>query len=78
MRDGVALVGGNLISNGNTVVEGAVVTGLNVELGQSVPMASVGNGTKTYQYNSCNVARAMAKTAKLVGVTNAWVDKWPA
>jgi hypothetical protein len=77
MWDGVVLAGGNLISNGNNVVEGAVVTGLNVELGQSVSMASVGNGTKTYQYNSCNVARAMAKTAHLIGVTNAWVDNWP-
>jgi len=78
MWNGIILAGGNLTSNGNNTVEGAVVSGLNVALGQSLPQASVGNGTKTYQYNSCNVAKAMAKMGQLVGYTNAWVDNWPA
>ncbi len=77
MWDGVILAGGNLTSNGNNTVEGAVVSGLNVQFGASLPQASVGNGTKTYQYNSCNVESAMAKQAKLVPFTNAWVDNWP-
>jgi Tfp pilus assembly protein PilX len=77
MWDGVVLVGGNLTSNGNNTVEGAVVSGLNVGLGQSLPPSSIGNGTKTYQYNSCNVAKAMSKMGQLVGYTNAWVDNWP-
>ena len=63
--------------NGNNTVEGAVVSGLNIELGQLLPQGSVGNGTKTFQYNSCNVAKAMAKQSQLVGYTNAWVDNWP-
>jgi hypothetical protein len=75
--NGVVLVGGNLTSNGNNTVEGAVVSGLNIELGQLLPQGSVGNGTKTFQYNSCNVAKAMAKQSQLVGYTNAWVDNWP-
>ena len=58
-------------------VEGAVVSGLNVALGQTLPQGAVGNGQKTYQYNSCNVAKAMAKMAQLVGYSNAWVDNWP-
>ena len=53
------------------------MSGLNVELGLSVPQNAVGNGTKTYQYNSCNVLNAMTKTAHLVPYTNAWVDNWP-
>jgi hypothetical protein len=77
MWDGVILAGGNVTSNGNNTVEGAVVSGLNVQFGQSLPIASIGNGTKTYQYNSCNVSKAMAKMAKLVPFTNAWVDNWP-
>jgi hypothetical protein len=77
MWQGVILVGGNLTSNGNNTVEGAVVSGLNVQFGASLPIATLGNGTRTYQYNSCNVASAMAKQAKLVPYTNAWVDNWP-
>ena len=77
MWQGVILAGGNLISNGNNTVEGAVVSGLNVQFGQPYPMASIGNGTKTYQYNSCNVTSAMKKQTKLVPYTNAWVDNWP-
>jgi hypothetical protein len=77
MWSGVILAGGNLTSSGNNTVEGAVVSGLNVALGDTLPMGSVGNGTKTFQYNSCKVAKAMAKQAQLVGYTNAWVDNWP-
>ena len=77
MWNGVILVGGNLTSNGNNTVEGAVVSGLNTVLGQTLPQGVVGNGTRTYQYNSCNVGSAMAKQAKLVPYTNAWVDNWP-
>jgi hypothetical protein len=77
MWQGVVLVGGNLTSNGNNTVEGAVVSGLNVQFGASLPIASIGNGTRTYQYNSCNVTSAMAKQGKLVPYTNAWVDNWP-
>src|SRR5947208_2503678 len=74
---GVLLVGDNLTSNGNGGVDGATVTGLNVKLGKSLSQDDVGNGAKRFNYNSCNVAKAMGKTAQLVGYTNAWVDNWP-
>lgn len=74
---GVLLVGNNLTSNGNNGVDGATVTGLNVKLGQVLPNGDVGNGTKHYNYNSCNVTKAMSKMAQLVGYSNAWVDNWP-
>jgi Tfp pilus assembly protein PilX len=75
--NGVILVGGTLTSNGNNTVDGAVVTGLNEQLGQSVPQNSLGNGNKTFQYNSCNVAKAIAASGgQLVGYSNAWVDNW--
>jgi len=77
MWNGVILAGGNLTSNGNNTVQGATVSGLNVLLGQSLPVASVGNGNKTYEYNSCNVSKAMAKMGQLVGYPNSWVDNWP-
>jgi hypothetical protein len=77
MWQGIILAGGNLTSNGDNTVEGAVVSGLNVQFGEPLPPASIGNGTKTYQYNSCNILNAMKKQAKLVPYTNAWVDNWP-
>ena len=74
--NGVVLVGGNLTSNGNNTVNGAVVTGLNVKLGQTVPPNSLGNGNKTFRYNSCNVASAMQRFQALHTWPNAWVDNW--
>ena len=75
--NGVLLVGDNLTSNGNNSVNGATVTGLNVKLGATLPQQDVGNGTKSFNFNSCNIARAMAGMGQLVGYTNAWVDNWP-
>ena len=74
--DGVVLVGVNLTSNGNTGVRGATVTGLNVLLGDAVPVQSVGNGTKTYQINSCHVGSALKNQAKLRPLPNTWMDNW--
>ena len=75
--DGVLLVGDNLTSNGNNAVNGATVTGLNVKLGATLPQGDIGNGTKSFNYNSCNIAKAMAGMGQLVGYSNAWVDNWP-
>lgn len=74
--DGIILVGGTLTSNGANTVRGAVVTGLNIQLGQSVGVSDVGNGTKTYRYDSCNVANAAARFAGLVPYRNTSVDNW--
>ncbi|MGI9037722.1 MAG: pilus assembly PilX N-terminal domain-containing protein [Gemmatimonadota bacterium] len=56
--DGILLVGGNLTSNGNNTVSGSTITGLNILLGESVDESDLGNGTKTFQYNSCYVKAA--------------------
>lgn len=74
---GIILVGGALISNGNNTVDGAVISGLNTKLGMSVPVSDVGNGTKTYRYNSCDVASAVNGFRGLVPYHNAGADNLP-
>lgn len=74
---GAILVGGNLTSNGNNKVFGSVVTGLNVKLGLSVPARDVGNGNKTFQYDSCELAKAMNGLSTFVTLRNGMVDNWP-
>jgi hypothetical protein len=73
--NGVLLVGGDITSNGNNGVAGATVSGLNVKLNTYVP-TSTANGTKSYQYNSCQVAKATMSTGALVTLPNTWVDNW--
>jgi hypothetical protein len=72
---GVILAGGDITSNGNNGVYGATVSGLNVKLNMVVPI-STGNGTKTYQYSSCEVAKATMGSGALVTLANTWVDNW--
>jgi Tfp pilus assembly protein PilX len=72
---GVLLVGGDITSNGNNGVQGATVSGLNVKLGTYVP-SSTANGTKTYNFNSCEVTRATSAAGALVTLRNTWVDNW--
>lgn len=72
---GVVLVGGDLTGNGNNYVQGAIVSALNAKLGQVVPINTV-NGTKQYQYNSCEVAKALMAIGTLVPLPNTWVDNW--
>lgn len=73
--NGVILTGGDLISNGTNVVYGATVSGLNTQLGTYVP-SSTANGTKLYQYSSCEVAKATMSSGHLVTLPNTWVDNW--
>ena len=72
---GVILVGNDITSNGNSTISGATVSGLNVKLGTYVKGA-VGNGTKQYNYNSCEVAKATTTMGALVTLRNTWVDNW--
>jgi hypothetical protein len=72
---GVLLVGNDITSNGNNGIEGATVSGLNVKLGTYVP-GSTANGTKQYNYNSCEVAKATTTMGALVTLPNTWVDNW--
>ena len=72
---GVLLVGGDITSNGNNGIQGATVSGLNVKLGTYVP-SSTANGTKQYNYNSCEVSRSTTAMGALVTLRNTWVDNW--
>jgi hypothetical protein len=75
--DGLILVGGVFHAAGNNTVYGAVVSGLNVKLGQVVGASDIANGAKTYQYDSCALTRALAKIGSLERVRNGWTDTWP-
>ena len=72
---GVLLVGGDIVSNGINTISGATVSGLNVKLGTYVAI-SLGNGTKEYTYNSCEVSKATSLAGALVTLRNTWVDNW--
>jgi type II secretory pathway pseudopilin PulG len=75
--DGIVMVGGGVTANGNDNVQGAVLSGLNAMLGAtSIPVASLGNGTKTIQYNSCEIQKALVGTKALVPQRGTWTDNW--
>jgi hypothetical protein len=74
--EGLVLVGGTVTSNGNNSIYGAVVSGLNVKLGQIVPKSAIANGNKTFQYDSCNLTRALGKQGSIQRVRNGWTDTW--
>jgi hypothetical protein len=76
--DGIILVGGNITSNGNNTVYGAVITGLDNQLGEDVinEDPSNANGTKIYQYDSCNVDAAVAALGALRPIRNTYIDNW--
>ncbi|MEO5509095.1 MAG: hypothetical protein ABIV28_04590 [Longimicrobiales bacterium] len=76
--EGIILVGGTITDNGNGDIQGAVISGLNVKLGDAVPPSSKANGTKEYSYNSCSVANATNFMGKLSAMPNAWMDNWSA
>lgn len=73
--EGVILAGGWVRSNGSNTVRGAVIAGLNVNLGQAVDVSQM-NGTKSYQYDSCALTRALGHVGSLQRVRNGWVDTW--
>jgi hypothetical protein len=72
---GVLLVGDEITSNGNNGITGATVSGLNVKLGIVVPV-STANGTKSYNFDSCEVAKSTSPAGALVTLRNTWVDNW--
>jgi hypothetical protein len=73
---GIVLVGGVVIANGDNNVLGATVSALNMKLGMTVPVEAIGNGNKTYQYDSCNVASAVSRFSSLVKIDQTWSDSW--
>jgi hypothetical protein len=73
--EGLILAGGWIRSNGSNTVRGAVIAGLNVKLGQIVGQSQM-NGTKSYQYDSCALTRALGHVGSLQRVRNGWIDTW--
>ena len=75
---GIILVGGVLTSNGNNVSEGTTLSGLNYLIGahpaQSTADDAQANGTKSYVYNSCSVAKASSGMARYTMLPNTWMD----
>jgi hypothetical protein len=75
---GIVLVGGAITLSGNQAnVWGALFSGLNVMLGQTVPPGDVGNGKVLVQYNNCDVANALLKFGGWRRIQNTWADNWP-
>lgn len=76
---GVIMVGGVLTSNGNNVSEGTTLSGLNYLIGAHPgPSTSsdnaLANGTKSYVYNSCSVAKAASAMMRYTMMPNTWMD----
>jgi len=74
--EGIILVGGSLVHNGGGNVYGAVVTNMNVMTGAAPSTTDIGNGTKTYWYDSCAISRAMGHIGSIQRVRNGWTDAW--
>jgi hypothetical protein len=80
--NGLILVGGRLVSNGGQDINGAMITGLNEKLGQSVEENDVEvntlNGTKNYNYNSCHVRNALnGGGGSLRAYQGTWANSFP-
>ena len=72
--DGLILVGGSYTAEGNETVNGSIVTGLNSLLGANPSPTSIGNGTKDFQYNSCNVFKASRSKFRVSQVPGSWYE----
>ncbi|MFI5256071.1 MAG: hypothetical protein ACHQRK_02345 [Gemmatimonadales bacterium] len=88
---GIMLVGGQMTSNGNNTMLGATMSGLNelldpTELANaqklttstltSNPGNALAKGTKTFQYDSCQVSKAASGLASYSVYPNAWMDNF--
>lgn len=73
---GIILVGGTAYADGNNTVEGTVISGLNEQLGMTVGESALGNGTKTFVYDSCNIANALSRFTILRVVRGTWSDNF--
>lgn len=72
--DGLILTGGAILSDGNQTVKGGAVSGLNLLLGESPTSTSLGNGNKTFRYNSCHAFEAMSRLATLAAQPGSWFE----
>lgn len=73
--DGLVLVGGSMkASNGKQVFNGGVITGLNELLGADPAENQIGNGTKLFQYNSCEMYKASTSKYTVSQVPASWYE----
>lgn len=73
--DGILLIGGQLISDGNQTVDGAVFTGMNRAFGVNVPASDLGNGEKSFRFHHCNVEEAKRAMGWLAPKPGTWFEK---
>lgn len=75
---GIVLVGGYVTNSGaGAAVWGSLFSGLNVELGMTVPATDIGNGNVLVQYNSCDISNALTNFGGWRRIQNSWADNWP-
>lgn len=78
--NGVILVGGGLKSSGNNTINGGIALGLNTKLPGftlfDLGDNELGAGTKTYQYDACDLARAGREAGKLVMIPGSWSESY--
>lgn len=72
--DGPILVGGAVTTDGKQIIHGAIASGFNLQLGESVPQSSIGNGNKEILYHSCNLHASMRQTATFVADPGTWAE----
>ncbi len=78
---GVILVGGAMIFEADTTfVRGAVVTGLNYQIGTNPPLGKWGPDSThiDIRYNSCHVQSALTSLVGFAPIETAWMDNWAA
>jgi hypothetical protein len=88
---GIIMVGGKMSSNGNNTMMGATMSGLNELLTNTqlaaaqtlsstsltnAPQKAYAQGTKTFQYDSCQVSKAAGGLASYSVYPNAWMDNF--
>lgn len=71
---GPIMVGGALTTDGFQTVEGGITSGFNLLLGEAVDESSIGNGSKSIKFHSCNNHKAMEHTATFVRDPGTWSE----
>ncbi len=68
-------MGGELVVNGNAIIAGTAIAGMNLLAGKSVAPVAIANGTKIFRYNSCWVRYAAQQFASgLIEVPGSWSE----
>lgn len=70
---GMVVVGGRVVAgHGDQTLDGSLMSGLNLALGEDVRDADLLRGENDFQYHSCNVRMARSGTSSLVRVPGTW------